>query len=194
MSSIPVQVTGPIDHEPIINYEPGIKVNYDSFTKGDSSKQVIQFDPLIRSGIVRFEVLNVKKLKGIGIANRDANFGRHEDAFVGTNAIQVVEWKPNGSLHHNKNAVFYDSRYKEGDCIALELNMDSEIRTLSLFVNGKMQNDYITHIPDAVRFWTYTNTVGDSFRVLKFERQQYPTGMHCEGSRSWKYGEDWNPI
>ncbi|KAA6387319.1 MAG: hypothetical protein EZS28_017155 [Streblomastix strix] len=191
MSSISIQVVGPMDHEPKVPFADDVQAKWDSFTNLKDKSSVIQFDPLIKSGIVRFEVLDGRNLSEVGIAKMDAHYKRNEDPYSGLNYIFVAGWKPTGCLSHLGDSVYTDSKYSDGDVVALELNMDSDPRTLSLFVNGKMQNDFITHVPDAVRFWAHISKIGDSFKVLKFERLPNPTGVHCEESREWKYGEDW---
>ncbi|KAA6390815.1 MAG: hypothetical protein EZS28_013660 [Streblomastix strix] len=71
------------------------------------------------------------------------------------------------------------------------LNMDSNPRTLTCFVDDAEQKNFVSNIPSAVRFYAFISCIGDSFKITKFEKLSVPTSLHGEGSRSWKWGKKW---
>ncbi|KAA6361065.1 MAG: hypothetical protein EZS28_043408 [Streblomastix strix] len=69
--------------------------------------------------------------------------------------------------------------------------MESDPRTLTFFVNDIEQRQYITHIPTAVRFWSYIFRKGSQFKILRFDRLASPKAKHESGSHGWKWGSRW---
>ncbi|KAA6395420.1 MAG: hypothetical protein EZS28_009050 [Streblomastix strix] len=99
-----------------------------------------------------------------------------------------------GRLEHNSKEVSVgnENYNKEGSRVALELNMDSNPKTLTFFYNDVKQPHYIINIPPAVRFWAYLTGRGISFKVNKFERLSEATAKHLEGkSQALTWGKDW---
>ncbi|KAA6394622.1 MAG: hypothetical protein EZS28_009856 [Streblomastix strix] len=66
---VAIQVVGAVSYNPIIPDDDNIIASEGKFTLLAQSPSVILFDPVIRSGIVRFEVNNERDLHGVGIAD-----------------------------------------------------------------------------------------------------------------------------
>ncbi|KAA6328330.1 MAG: hypothetical protein EZS28_053731 [Streblomastix strix] len=69
--------------------------------------------------------------------------------------------------------------------------MDSNPRTLTFFINDKEQPNYISNLPDTIRFWVNILTEGSSFKLLQFERLLRPAAKHGPQSKELKWGEHW---
>ncbi|KAA6392317.1 MAG: hypothetical protein EZS28_012157 [Streblomastix strix] len=154
----------------------------------------ILFNPLINSGIYRFEVSNEHRFTSIGIADDSLPFGQDEvpSKYGWTN---VVEYMNDGGMHHIGNLDGWikgnDPFNKPGDRVALELDMDSSPRTLTFFVNDVEQKNYLTNIPAAVNFYGYIFDFGASFKVVKFKRLAKITSTHGFLSKKWEWGKEW---
>ncbi|KAA6380756.1 MAG: hypothetical protein EZS28_023716 [Streblomastix strix] len=193
---------GPIPHTPIIPSDEDIQVDGDTFTTKTSRRSTILFDPLIKTGVVRFEVQNVYYLRAVGIADETVRYERDDDAFA-RGFDKIVSFCCWGKVRHIGNWIEGLAEFKNkkvgprhktqnpGNWVALEVNMDSNPRTLSFFVNGVKQPIYVTNIPPAVRFWAYLNDRDDVFRVIKFEAIPEPTVVNVKGSHSLEYGTEW---
>ncbi|KAA6369237.1 MAG: hypothetical protein EZS28_035235 [Streblomastix strix] len=144
-----------IDHTPEFPFEEDI-INFDdAFTHtGDNDfLSTILFKPAITSGIVRFEVINIKQLESVGIADETVSYDRDDFPLL-KGFEHVVEFVAEGSVYNSTDyGIQGNSAYKENDRVALELNMDSDPRTLTFFVNNKEQPNYIFNVPEEVKFF-----------------------------------------
>lgn len=64
---VAIQVVGAVSYNPIIPDDDNIIASEGKFTLLAQSPSVILFDPVIRSGIVRFEVNNERDLHGMNV-------------------------------------------------------------------------------------------------------------------------------
>ncbi|KAA6395144.1 MAG: hypothetical protein EZS28_009332 [Streblomastix strix] len=165
-----------------------VKVKDDTFTLNNRNHSTILFDPLIRNGVFRFEVLNINSLWEVGIADESVKYGRKEfpDA---RGQDKIVEYYNVGWTRHIGDNILGNAEFNNGDRATQELNMDSNPRTLSFFVNDVEQPNYFTNIPAAVRAFLYVK--GNSFKVLKFESLSAPVAVNGAGSHSWEWGKEW---
>ncbi|KAA6374359.1 MAG: hypothetical protein EZS28_030115 [Streblomastix strix] len=81
--------------------------------------------------------------------------------------------------------------FKNTDRVTLELNMDSNPRTLSFFVNDEEQKLYVVNVPPAVRFWVFLCGKFESFKIVKFESVSSPVATNGFLSRKCKWGNRW---
>ncbi|KAA6376367.1 MAG: hypothetical protein EZS28_028107 [Streblomastix strix] len=168
-----------------------VKVKEDTFTLSNNNDSTILFDPVVKKGIVKFQTLSLHWFRAVGIADETVKYERKEfpDA---RGKEKIVTYYSIGEIRHigdyiKGNAEFYET----GDCVTLELNMDSNPRTLTFFVNDEEQPDYVTNIPAAVRFFAALWLKYTAFKVIKIEALSKPTAKHGAGSRAWKYGTEW---
>ncbi|KAK2946836.1 hypothetical protein BLNAU_18214 [Blattamonas nauphoetae] len=78
---------------------------------------------------------------------------------------------------------------KEGDCVRMEVDMDSKPRTLQFFVNGEAGQFYVSDLPTLVRVTFMTFFEGTSVRVDRIVRQSKATPIKPGTSRL-----DWEEI
>ncbi|KAK2946026.1 hypothetical protein BLNAU_19037 [Blattamonas nauphoetae] len=69
----------------------------------------------------------------------------------------------------------YRSELAEGDCVRMEVDLDSTPRTLQFFVNGDAGWCYVSGIPSSVRIGTSVKGDGTSFRIDNISRLSHPT-------------------
>ncbi|KAA6387376.1 MAG: putative Serine/threonine-protein kinase Nek3 [Streblomastix strix] len=177
---------GPIPHIALVPSTESTKVDGETFTQNFRSDSTILFDPVIKKGIVKFEVQSVR---AVGIADETLKYERNEEPYArGWDKIVVYDYYF-GRIEHKYKLIVGNSEFKTGDRVALELDMDSSPRTLTFFVNDEEQPNYATNIPAAVRAFLLVK--GSAFKVLKFEALSAPTAKHGAGSRAWEYGTKW---
>ncbi|KAK2947627.1 hypothetical protein BLNAU_17460 [Blattamonas nauphoetae] len=64
---------------------------------------------------------------------------------------------------------------EEGDTVVMEVNMESNPRTVQFFVNGKAGKSYVSGIPQSIRLMMMTEGVGTSFRLNSVTQLATPT-------------------
>ncbi|KAA6353671.1 MAG: hypothetical protein EZS28_050802, partial [Streblomastix strix] len=108
----------------------------------------------------------------------NVRFARNEKPSI-REMDKMVIYLCNGQIKHSGEWIKDNAKFdEEENTVALELNMGSEPRTLTFFVNNQEQPNYVTHIPPAVRFWAYFYDKGDQFQITKFKRDYLPTAKH----------------
>ncbi|KAA6392741.1 MAG: hypothetical protein EZS28_011737 [Streblomastix strix] len=130
--------------------------------------------------------------KAVGIADETVHYKRHE-WFDARGYDKIVYCFREGWLRHSgqfgvKGNAEFDN---DGDRVAMELNMDSNPRALTFYVNDVEQPIFVTNIPEAVRFYVFLMEEDQSFKVLKFEALSAPIAVHGTGSRSLDYESEW---
>ncbi|KAA6402490.1 MAG: hypothetical protein EZS28_001987 [Streblomastix strix] len=87
-----------IIYNPLIPSLEDIELNDNTFKNISGKASTILFDPIIRSGIVKFEVLNIMGILGIGIADDSVSYQRDQWP------AQVIGW----------DKIVYYSSWKKG--------------------------------------------------------------------------------
>ncbi|KAA6399942.1 MAG: hypothetical protein EZS28_004526 [Streblomastix strix] len=171
-----------------------IEISGDTFTNISKEASTIVFDPPITSGIARIEILNLKNLNSIGVAHKSVNYnrGEHPDKsfFIREKVV----------MYHSQcyvqqiftplwgNSTFHGSGHK----MAMELNMVSNPRTLTFFVNNIEQKNYIVGVITSLRFFANLYDAGSQFQVTKFEYISESAAKHGPGTRALQWGKDWD--
>ena len=104
-----------------------------------------------------------------------------------------------------ENTEFYNDPFSNGSRVRLELNMRSTPSTLHLFIDGRQQPVYITHLPESVRFSVCsTHMISllfhfdtqfsfedrfSSFEILKFKQIEESTATHVPGERALPFAQ-----
>ncbi|KAK2957276.1 hypothetical protein BLNAU_7654 [Blattamonas nauphoetae] len=70
---------------------------------------------------------------------------------------------------------YYHSELKEGDCVRMEVDLDSTPRTLQFFVNGEAVQWYVSGIPSSVRIGFSVAYLTAYFRIDNISRLTRPT-------------------
>ncbi|KAA6360224.1 MAG: hypothetical protein EZS28_044249, partial [Streblomastix strix] len=111
-----------IAYIPLLPHPDSASVDGDIITnsKENEINTSILFDPVINSGIVNIEVLNVKGLQALGIADESIRFSENEkpnEKEVG----KVLSYNLNGEIIHIGDNISGNKDFKAGDRIALEV-------------------------------------------------------------------------
>ncbi|KAK2952215.1 hypothetical protein BLNAU_12774 [Blattamonas nauphoetae] len=77
----------------------------------------------------------------------------------------------------------------EGDCVRMEVDLDSTPRTVQFFVNGEVGWFYVSGIPSSVRIGVSVLFQGSSLRIDNISRLSQPTPFSKEMKESVKKGE-----
>ncbi|KAK2946024.1 hypothetical protein BLNAU_19035 [Blattamonas nauphoetae] len=75
---------------------------------------------------------------------------------------------------------YCQSVLNEGDCVRMEVDLDSTPRTLQFFVNGEAGWCYVSGIPLSVRIGSSVCVQGTSFRIDNISRLSQPTPISEE--------------
>ncbi|KAA6385234.1 MAG: putative NEK protein kinase [Streblomastix strix] len=169
-----------------------VEVNGDTYTNKNHILCTLLYNPVMNKGIVKLEVLRVKYLQGLGIADESVRYGRNEWPWD-RGKDKIVYYQYNGDIQHNGSdyGIGGNSGFSDGCRIGMELNMESNPRSLTFFIDDKEQPNFIINIPKAVRIFCYIPWKGSSFKIIKFEFLSTPTARHGEGSRALEYGKYW---
>ncbi|KAA6402738.1 MAG: hypothetical protein EZS28_001729 [Streblomastix strix] len=183
----------PIDSIPHTAQVPSLedtKVDEETYTMTNGQSTIL-FDPVIKKGIVKFEVQSLHNLMELGTAEESVRYGRNEEPYA--NALlgggKIVRYNWMGNISHIGDSIQGNAEFHTGDRVALELNMDSNLRTLTFFVNDVEQPIFLINIPAAVRAYLFQKD--QAFEVLKFEAISEPTAKHAKGTRAFVYGTEW---
>ncbi|KAK2949964.1 hypothetical protein BLNAU_15107 [Blattamonas nauphoetae] len=95
-----------------------------------------------------------------------------------------------GYLNYNTPSIrsYHDCHpsLHEGDCVRMEVDLDSIPRTVKFFVNGEAGECYMSGIPSSVRIGFSVYGEGLSFRIDNISRLSRPTPL-SEGMNEVKW-------
>ncbi|KAK2950088.1 hypothetical protein BLNAU_15010 [Blattamonas nauphoetae] len=97
--------------------------------------------------------------------------GTSVDYSVGLNRYGVL----NVNTPSSGSDQYYHSDLLEGDCIRMEVDLDSTPRTVQFFVNSKTMKCYVSGIPSSVRIGFCVHEEETSFRIDNISRLSRPT-------------------
>ncbi|KAA6394409.1 MAG: hypothetical protein EZS28_010067 [Streblomastix strix] len=183
-----VKEIGPIPNTPQVpSAEDAYVADGDIFTQLTDNHSTIQFDPVIKKGIAIFEILVLKSVDSVGIADESERYNPGDYPHERDDGKNMVEYGWEGDTGRIFNWGDENEGFKVDDRVTLELNMDSNPRTLTFFKNDVEQPTFVTNIPAAVRFWVCIAFKDDSFKVLKFESISAPVAKHGADSIAWDF-------
>ncbi|KAA6390669.1 MAG: hypothetical protein EZS28_013803 [Streblomastix strix] len=157
----------------------------------------VAYNPIIESGIVRFEGIFEKSLTNlyIGIADSSVVFEADQAPQDGQYVDKTVTYASCGDIRHfqEDNKIGGNNRYNDNQKVALEVNMDSTPRTLHFFVEGKEQPLSIINIPSSIRFFISTLHENATFTLTQFKSLSSSSAKGVEGSKKLDWGKesDW---
>ncbi|KAA6388793.1 MAG: hypothetical protein EZS28_015686 [Streblomastix strix] len=181
-------VLSPVESEVLQDVE----VSGDTYkhTNKNENACTLLYNPVINKGIVKLEVLRVKYLGDVGIADESVRYGRNEGPSE-RGWEKIVYYDCSGDIAHIGDFIEGNSEFDDGCRIGMEMNMESNPRSLTFFINDKEQPNFIINIPSAVRIFCFIYLKGASFKITKYEFLSTPTARHGEGSRALEYGKEW---
>ncbi|KAK2957967.1 hypothetical protein BLNAU_7143 [Blattamonas nauphoetae] len=84
------------------------------------------------------------------------------------------------SSKHNPEWQFCHYALTEGDCVRMEVDMDSTPRKVQFFVNGKDGGSYVSGLPPSVKIGFSVSNFGLSFRIDRITQHEHPTPITPE--------------
>ncbi|KAK2945575.1 hypothetical protein BLNAU_19481 [Blattamonas nauphoetae] len=84
------------------------------------------------------------------------------------------------STRHQSRHEYYFSELREGDCVRMEVDMDSKPRTVHFFVNGQNGRSFVSSLSPSVRICFTVEGQETSFRIDRIAEQQSPTPITPE--------------
>ncbi|KAA6403579.1 MAG: putative aurora kinase a [Streblomastix strix] len=157
----------------------------------------ITINPVITEGIVYFEGFYNKTgefifdIDHFGIADASVTFPQGEWPFQNKYEEEFIAYQNNGILCHCDGQANKNDSFQDGKRIAMEVNMDSNPRTLNFFVDDKIQPYFIINIPSAIRFWILLYYISSYFKVTRFEKLSTPSTVDATGQIALKWKEKW---
>ncbi|KAA6385489.1 MAG: putative CAMK family protein kinase [Streblomastix strix] len=104
---------GPIPHIAQVPSDEDTKVDGETFTSNNDNDSTILFDPLIKKGVMRFEVKSIDYLRAVGIADESVKYGRNEEP--------QARGGDNGGIRHIGDFIEGNAKFNDGDRVALEV-------------------------------------------------------------------------
>ncbi|KAA6333780.1 MAG: hypothetical protein EZS28_053129 [Streblomastix strix] len=59
------------------------------------------------------------------------------------------------------------------------------------FIDGEQQKNYVTGVPDKIRFFAFVQQAGSSFHITRSERLRQSSARIDADSVAWKWGQNW---
>ncbi|KAA6377269.1 MAG: putative protein serine/threonine kinase [Streblomastix strix] len=75
-----------------------------------------------------------------------------------------------GFIRWNEQKIQGNQTIKDGDIVAIELNLLAKPRTAHLFINYQQQPVFVSGLPETVQFYFFLNYTGDSITVLSLQK------------------------
>ncbi|KAA6399364.1 MAG: putative Serine/threonine-protein phosphatase 5 [Streblomastix strix] len=144
-----------------------------TYTSTGDELKTFQVDQMITYGVYRcvFKINQLKEIQYFGILKSGTRilfgFGPLQTHF----ADKCMEFSADGRVCQNGKEAKGNQAMKEGDIIAIEVNMDAALRTVRLFINGVLQPVYMSKIPKSIQYFFYFSKVGESVTVISLKRQ-----------------------
>ncbi|KAK2949947.1 putative Protein kinase domain containing protein [Blattamonas nauphoetae] len=178
------------------------RVNNTEFTRtdvgvddyGDLTCSSVLFPGVFRNGVISVEItlLSLDDNNGdVVIGLMDSNNPLPEiGETLGCKVKNSVSLDTGGVLAFNTpSSDSYErchSDLKEGDCLRMEVDLDSTPRTVQFFVNGEAVKYYVSGIPSSLRLGFTVWVEGTSYRIDNISRLSRPTPL-SEGMNEVKW-------
>ncbi|KAA6403641.1 MAG: hypothetical protein EZS28_000837 [Streblomastix strix] len=171
----------------LIPSEEDTKVIGETFTSTSTNHSTILFDPVVEKGIVKFEIQNVQRVHCVGIADESMRYSPGEEPGA-RGWEKMAEYNFEGTIGRNFEWTDDNATFKTDDVVTMELDMEASPRTLTFFVNGKEQPNYVSKVPAAVRFFVHLSAQDQAFKIIKFETLPEPTAKHdVDDADDWRF-------
>ncbi|KAA6376479.1 MAG: hypothetical protein EZS28_027994, partial [Streblomastix strix] len=143
--------------------------------------EILAGDGIVRIAMQFEDRMNIDRgFRWIGVV--DASFELPQKYYPGQDEASVGYCGKDGSLVHNptcKDDKYIDgnSKFKEGDEVAAEINMtvEREKRTLHFFVKGQQQPISFIGLPDRVKFCVQRKCINQLAKIISLEKVPSPT-------------------
>ncbi|KAA6378188.1 MAG: hypothetical protein EZS28_026285 [Streblomastix strix] len=78
-----------------------------------------------------------------------------------------------------------------GQRLQIEVDLKSVPSKVVFFIDGEQQKNYVTGVPDKIRFFAFAQQAGSSFHITRSERLRQSSARIDADSVAWKWGENW---
>ncbi|KAA6396164.1 MAG: hypothetical protein EZS28_008311 [Streblomastix strix] len=183
---------------PILILPPNVKgvaqANKFIHSAGNYNGCTIACDPIIWQGIVKFEVIfenTAQYDKRIGIADASCLFDADEEPQIAENQNNTVRYWFNGILDHITDGPKNNQCFKDNQKVTAEIDMISNPKKLTFFVDDVEQINRVINIPPQIRFWVFISNPSSSFTITKFEHCFESSAKGVKDSKNWEWGKIW---
>ncbi|KAA6367166.1 MAG: hypothetical protein EZS28_037307 [Streblomastix strix] len=165
------------------------KVGEFTYTSTELENKTFPIDQQIKNGICRCEFkinkLIIYQYFGVMKSGPSVPFDGYPDR--SPHCKNCFIFRSKGEVKYNKKETQGNQIMKQGDLIALEVNMDIVPRTVRLFINGVLQPVYMSGIPDSIQFYFHFQYEENSVSVLSLKRLSSPTDATVIGAKEVKW-------
>ncbi|KAA6392172.1 MAG: hypothetical protein EZS28_012300 [Streblomastix strix] len=148
----------------------------------------ITVDPVVSEGIVYFEGIfynHDREIFHIGVQNAE----------WGAQNKKKVKYYSDGDISHiGDKYIKGNSKFMCNQKVGIEVDLTSNPRKLTFFVNGNEQPTSFVDIPKAIRFFAYTYQRYSQFRVTRFQRRTTSQAKRVAKSLNWHRGIDYKDV
>ncbi|KAA6399803.1 MAG: hypothetical protein EZS28_004669 [Streblomastix strix] len=81
--------------------------------------------------------------------------------------------------------------FRCGQRLQVEVDFKSVPSKVVFFIDGEQQKNYVTGVPDKIRFFAFVQQAGSSFHITRSERLRQSSARIDADSVEWKWGENW---
>ncbi|KAA6396206.1 MAG: hypothetical protein EZS28_008267 [Streblomastix strix] len=92
-----------------------------------------------------------------------------------------------GRVFQNRNGTSGNQQMKTDDTVAIEVNMNSNLRTAILFINNKQQPVFVSGLPESVQFYFTIFHKEDSVTAISLKQLKSPTSTGILGAKEVKW-------
>ncbi|KAA6365862.1 MAG: hypothetical protein EZS28_038610, partial [Streblomastix strix] len=78
-----------------------------------------------------------------------------------------------------------------GQRLQIEVDFKSVPSKVVFFIDGEQQKNYVTGVPDKIRFFAFVQQKGSSFHITRSERLRQSSARIDADSVAWKWGQNW---
>ncbi|KAA6369631.1 MAG: hypothetical protein EZS28_034842 [Streblomastix strix] len=145
-----------------------IEVNGDTYKHTEENRNycTLLFNPVINKGIVKFEVLRVKSLSGVGIADESVRYGRSENPSA-RGEDKIVHYDNCGGIKHIGDRIGGNSGFWDAFLIGMEAQ----------------QPNFIINIPKAVRIFTKSQSFPAGWSIENSLEKMIVTALERENGQ-----------
>ncbi|KAA6378929.1 MAG: hypothetical protein EZS28_025543 [Streblomastix strix] len=173
-----IQITSAqkLDEIPIqITVQPGSytkEKNEFTYISTQSEYKTFPINPAVINGIFKCE-MKINNLGDIYVGVMKSGLLIPFDRYPGELPYCII-FRQSGPVYQNSAELQGNQQMKDGDQIAIEVNLLTTPRTAHLFINGQQQPVFVSGLPKSVQFWFFLHHFGDSITVLSLKKLNVP--------------------
>ncbi|KAA6400617.1 MAG: hypothetical protein EZS28_003858 [Streblomastix strix] len=195
---LPVATSPPIQINPIPNILnkqdcrlEGNKINH---SPKNNNLCIVAFDPVVSSGITRFQGFFDKISSNCMIGIADASIIFDANASIGQYKGKILSYSSiNGFLQHMSfPGIRGNKQFINKQIISCEVDLASQPKSVHFFVDNEEQRNYVVDIPPAIRFMICLFNSNSQFTIQKLEKLSCSSAIGVDESKEFEWGQNWN--